>query len=78
MRTYHRHPTPPSISKANDLASTLRTTTEEILQAASLQAVIAPKKQSTLGALLEAVTKPAATLLHSYVKEGIPATTGPS
>ena len=59
------------------LAFTVRTTTEEIRQAASLWAFIVSKQQSTLGALTEAVARPAATLLQSYVKEGIPATTGP-
>ena len=68
---------PPDISEADDLASTVRITAKEIRQAASLQAFIASKQRSTLGALPEAVTPLAATLLQSYVEEGIPATTGP-
>ena len=56
------YPTP-AISKADELTSTARTTAKEIRQAASLQALIASKQQSTLGALPEAVTHPAATLL---------------
>ena len=48
----------------------------EIRQAASLQAFIAFKQRSTLGALPEVVTHPVANLLQSYMEEGIPATTG--
>ena len=55
---------------------TARATTEEIGQAASLQAFIISKQQRTLGALPEAVTRPGATLLQSYVEEGIPDNTG--
>ena len=55
----------------------MRTTAEEIRQTASLQAFIASKKRSTLGALPKSVTHPAATLPQSYVEEVIPATTGP-
>ena len=53
------------------------TTAKEIRQSASLEAFIASKQRSTLGALPELVTHPAATLLQSYVEEGIPITTGP-
>ena len=52
-------------------------TAVNIYQAASLQAFIASKQQTTLGAVLEAVSHPASTFLQSYVKEGIPANTGP-
>ena len=58
----------PDISEADELASTTRTTAEDICQAASLQSFIASKQRSTLGALPEAVTHPAATLLQSYVE----------
>ena len=65
-----------AISKADDIASTARITTEEIRQAASLQTYIYSKQQRILGALQEAITHPVATLFQSYVKEDIPATTG--
>ena len=78
MRTYRRQSNPPpAISEVDNLASTARTTTEEIFQADSLQAFLASKQQITLGALPEAVTHPAATLLQSYVEEDIPTTAGP-
>ena len=54
---------PPDISEEDDLASTARNTAEDIFQAVPLQAFIASKKRSTLGALPEAVTHLAATLL---------------
>ena len=57
---------PPSISEADDLASTASNTADEILQAASLQAFIACKQRSTLGALSEAVTRPLAILLPQF------------
>ena len=66
---------PPVISEVDDLASTARTVAEEIRQKASLQALIASKQRSTLGALPATVTHPSATLLQSYVEEGIPAYT---
>ena len=78
MRTYRRHPTlSPALSEVDYLASTARTTATEIRQAAPLEDFIASKQQITLGALSEAVTHPAATLLQSYVEEGIPVNTGP-
>ena len=71
-------PSPPlDISKSYDLAFTAKNTSKDIRQAASLQAFIDSKKKITLGALPEAVTHPAATLLQSYVEEGIPDTIGP-
>ena len=68
---------PPAVSEADDLASTARTTAKKIRQVASLEDFIASKQQSTLEALPAAVTHPAATLLQSYVDEGIPVNTGP-
>ena len=62
---------PPSIYKAEDISETARATVEDICQALSLQEFIASKQQETLGALLEAVSHPTATLLQSYVDEGI-------
>ena len=56
----------------------MRIIDEEIRQAASLQAFIASKQRIILGALAEAVTHLAATLLQSYVEEGIPDNTGPT
>ena len=56
----------------------MRDTAEEICQAASLQDFISSKKRIILGALLEAVSQPAATLLQYYVEEGIPTSTGPT
>ena len=70
------HSPPPSISEAYDLTSTARNNAEEICQVAPLQAFIASKRRSTLGALPEAVTHSAATLLQYYVEDDIPATTG--
>ena len=49
----------------------------DIRQVVSLQSFVASKQQRTLGALPEAVSHPAATLLHSYVEEGIPSGTLP-
>ena len=59
---------PPAISKLYDLAATARATAEDIFQALSLQDFIASKQRGTLGALLEAVLHPAATLLQYYVE----------
>ena len=59
---------PPVINKADYLASTERTTAEDIRQAASLWAFIDSKQRITLGALPEAFTRPAATLMQSYVE----------
>ena len=48
-----------------------------IRQSESLQAFIDSEQRRTLGAISEAVSHPAATLLQSYVEEGIPANIGP-
>ena len=49
----------------------------EIRQAVTLQDFIAYKQQRTLGAPPDVVSHPTATLLQSYVEEGIPANIGP-
>ena len=49
----------------------------DIRQAGFSQAFIYSKKRRNLGALREAVSQSAATLLHSYLEEGIPSNTCP-
>ena len=68
---------PPSIYKAGDLELTARDNGVDIRQATSLRDFISYKQRRTLGALPEAVSHPAATLLWSYMEEGIPANIGP-
>ena len=66
-----------SMQEADDLTSTSKSTSEAICQAPSLLDFIVSYQRGTLGALPESVLHPTASLLQSYIEEGIPDSTGP-
>ena len=69
---------PPLIDlPADDLVDMAKATLREILIAPSFLSFLASKQRNTLGGLPEGAKHPVATLLQSYVEEGILAHTGP-
>ena len=76
--TISQAPYPPPVdSPTDDLASTAKATSSEILNAPSLMLFLTIKQRNTLAGLPKGVKHPAAALLQRYVEEGIPAHTGP-
>ena len=68
---------PPVATSRDDLAATAKSTSRELHLAPSLLVFLASKQRKTLGTLPEAAWHPEASLLNSYIEEGIPVHTVP-
>ena len=63
---------PPAADPTDDLAATPKATASEIISVPSLLSFLASKQWKTLGSLSEGIRYPSASLIQSYIEEGIP------